>query len=136
MQDRPEKEVLLDALANFLIQQVRPAVSDPGLNFRVLIAANIAMQVAAEIRGEETQDAAELTRLRELLADVPVSGELSTRSGQLAATKALNQALAERLKAGTIDFAKATEHLKQTLIEKLGVNNPRFDTALEIENPK
>jgi hypothetical protein len=133
MQDRPEKEVLLDALANFLIQQVRPAVSDPGLNFRVLIAANIAVQVAAEIRGEEAQDAAELRRLRELLADVPVSGDLATRSGQQAATKVLNHALAERLKLGTVDFAKATEHLKQTLIEKLAVNNPRFDTALEIE---
>ena len=133
MQDRPEKEVLLDALANFLIQQVRPAVSDPGLNFRVLIAANIAMQVAAEIRGEESQDAAELTRLRELLSDVPVSSDLTTRSGQQVATKALNQALAERLKTGSVDFAKATAHLKQTLIKKLAVNNPRFDTALDIE---
>ena len=136
MQDRPEKEVLLDALANFLIQQVRPAVSDPGLNFRVLIAANIAMQVAAEIRGEETQDAAELTRLRELLADVPIAGDLTTRSAQLAATKQLNRELSERLKRGTVDFAKATAHLKQTLIEKLAVGNPRFDTSLEIENPR
>jgi hypothetical protein len=133
MQDRPEKEVLLDAIANFLINQVRPAISDPGLNFRVLIAANLAVIAAAEIRGEETQDPAELNRLRALLADVPPVGDLTTRTGRYEATRALNHALAEQLKAGKVGYAQATAHLKQTLIEKLAVNNPRFETALEIE---
>ena len=58
MQDRPSKEALLDAVATFLLEKVRPAIADPGLGFRVLIAANLASVAASEIRSEGTQDAA------------------------------------------------------------------------------
>jgi hypothetical protein len=135
MQDRPSKEVLLDALSTFLVQQVRPTISDPALSFRVLIAANLAMVVASEIRSEEGQNAAELERLRELLPDVVVACD-ATLEGSRRAIATLNAALVERLRSGTFDapaFARATAHVKQTLLEKLAVNNPRFETALDIE---
>jgi hypothetical protein len=135
MQDRPAKEVLLDALSGFLLQQVRPAISDAGLNFRVLIAANLAMVVANEIRGEEAQNTAELSRLRDLLPDVRAETTESPEAMRRAIEQ-LNKALAERLRKGDFDPAalgRATAHVKQTLLEKLAVNNPRFDTALEIE---
>lgn len=135
MQDRPSKEVLLDALAGFLLQQVRPAISDPGLSFRVLIAANLATVVAGEIRSEETQDTAELARLRALLPQVEVQPG-TTREELHACIRTLNAALAKQLRSGAFNaaqLAQATSHVKQTLLEKLAVNNPRFETGLDIE---
>ena len=114
---------------------VVPAITDPGLSFRLLIAANLAGVVANEIRSEETQDGAELSRLRALLPDVPVTLD-GTREGIRSAIRALNRALATRLQENGFDgpaLAQATAHVKQTLLEKLAVNNPRFETALEIE---
>ena len=135
MQDRPSKEVLLDALSNFLIQQVRPAISDPGLNFRTLIAANLAMVVANEIRTEEQQNATELARLRALMPELPAA-PTETQEQLRAAILNLNRALARKLRDGSFDashFGRALDHTKQALIEKLAVNNPRFDTAADIE---
>src|SRR4051812_30641733 len=93
MQDRPAKEVLLDAIASFLLTQVKPAISDPALGFRVLIAANLATVVASEIRSGDEQNAAERERLRALLPEV--QGEVP----------ALNAALASRLREGRGDPA-------------------------------
>lgn len=135
MQDRPSKEVLLDALSGFLMQQARPAIADPGLSFRTLIAANLAMVVANEIRSEETQNAAELARLRALLPDVPSQLD-GTRENLRATIHALNVALSRKLRDGGFDvagFGRAQAHVKQTLLEKLAVNNPRFETELDIE---
>ena len=101
----------------------------------MLIAANLAMVVASEIRSEEGQNAAELGRLRDLLPDVVVPSD-QTMEGSRKAIATLNAALAERLRSGAFDapaFARATAHVKQTLMEKLAVNNPRFETSLDIE---
>jgi hypothetical protein len=135
MQDRPSKEALLDALAGFLLQQVRPSIADPGLSFRVLIAANLATVVAAEIRSEEAQDEAELARLQALLPEVRATRG-STRDELHAAIRTLNTALCRQLRSDRIDqeqFARSAAHVKQTLLEKLAVNNPRFETASDIE---
>ena len=48
MQDRPDKQTLLDAIAAFLVTEVRPKIDDPGVSFRVLVAAHVCSQVAAE----------------------------------------------------------------------------------------
>ena len=42
MQNRPSKTDLLEAVARFLERDVKPAIKDPSLSFRVLIAANLA----------------------------------------------------------------------------------------------
>ena len=49
---------------------------------------------------------------------------------------ALNAELARRFRTSAFDaavLARATAHVKQTLLEKLNVNNPRFETAMDIE---
>jgi len=132
MQDGPAKEMLLDAVAAFLLQQVKPAVADPALAFRVLIAANLATVAAAEIRAERGQNAAELARLQALLPEAA----LLESAGADAAIGELNAELARRFRAGAFDapgLARATDHIKKTLAEKLAVNNPRFDLSMEIE---
>ena len=123
MQDPPEKEMLLNAVARFLAEEVRPAVSDPRLSFRVLIAAHLAMTVANECRSGADEEAEELARLRAIYP----TGAASLRE--------LNARLATDVRAGAIgtDDARVREHVKKTLLAKLAINSPRFDTSPEIE---
>ena len=70
MQNRPDKTDLLEAVARFLERDVKPAIKDPSLAFRVLIAANLAAVVAGELRVEDAATGAELDRLRALLPEL------------------------------------------------------------------
>ena len=123
MQDPPDKEVLLFAIARFLEEEVRPVVKDPRLNFRVLIATHLAATVANECRTGAHDETEALARLRALYGvDAPYR-ELEAR-------------LAKDIREGTFDGAKrelVEEHVKKTLLAKLAVNSPRFDTQQEIE---
>lgn len=128
MQDRPDKAALLDAVAEFLMHDVKPYITDPALGFRVLIAANLASVAAREERLEAAHDGAQLDRLRWLLPDVDVR-ELTSEAALLQ----LNVSLADRVRNGGIPenrHADLWSHVTETLREKLAVINPRFDTSL------
>jgi Domain of unknown function (DUF6285) len=132
MQDPPDKETLLDAVALFLVGELKGAVADPKLGFRVLIAAHLTASVAAELRADEAQDAAELARLRALLPDAPGEPAANCRSE----IRRLNGELAARLRDGRLEGGRwqaALEHLQQTLAEKLRVVSPRFDLRPDVE---
>jgi AcrR family transcriptional regulator len=135
MQERPSKQALLLAIARFLIEDARPALADPRLNFRALIAANLAGIVNAELATEDAHVSAELARLREVLpAYVPAPAPLpDLRRAQLVTA---NADVAAWLRKGDLseeDFAKAARALRETLKDKLSVDNPRFDTSLDVE---
>jgi hypothetical protein len=123
MQDPPEKEMLLGAIARFLAEDIRPAVADPRLNFRLLVAAHLALTVANECRAGASEDGAELARLR---AFYPGSAESLAE---------LNARLAKDVREGAVpaDDARLRDHVKKSLLAKLAINSPRFDTAPEIE---
>lgn len=137
MQTRPDHPTLLDALAQFLLADVSPALeADKALQFRVLIAANLASVVANEQRTEPTRFAAEVARLRRLLpaeaAALPL--EAPDRATRLGALEALNRALAKALRQGTLDEAQRAEALLallETAKDTLEITNPRFDTTFE-----
>lgn len=124
MQNRPDRPTLLDAVASFLLSDVSPKLEgDKALQFRVLIAANLAGVVAGELRTHEARLAAEVTRLKALLhrPDAPVDE---------ASLEALNRELVQRIRGGAASgeaFAKALEHLLATARETLAVTNPRFE---------
>lgn len=123
MLERPDKAALLEALAKFLLTDLHPTVQDKKLAFRVLIAANVAGTLAAQVRTEAERDAAERSRLQAL----GLKGETVHQ---------LNQALVELLRAGSVPeemLGRVQAHVKQTLVETLSVVNPAFDTAMEIE---
>ncbi len=124
MQDPPEKEALLVAIARFLEEDVRPLVTDARVNFRILIAMHLAMTVANECRAGGADEAAALARLRALYPDAGA-----------APYRALEARLAFDLRAGAIEGRAdaAHAHVKATLLAKLAVNSPRFDTRAEIE---
>lgn len=124
MLERPDEPALLEALAKFLLADLQPAVQDKKLAFRVLIAANIASTLAAQLRTAGERHAAELGRLRALLGD----GAHDLRG--------LNLALAAKLKGGGLppeELRRIRAHVKQTLEETLSVVNPSFDTSPDIE---
>ncbi|HZS37147.1 MAG TPA: DUF6285 domain-containing protein [Polyangia bacterium] len=134
MIDPPDKATLLDAVALFLVGELKGAVADPKLGFRVLIAAHLTASVAAELRGDDAQDAAELERLRALLPDVATQqNDPAERRAELAR---LNGELAKRLRGGALDgdaWRAAFDHLQATLAEKLRVVSPRFELKPDIE---
>jgi hypothetical protein len=121
MQEKPDKLELLQSLAEFLMAEIKPQITDARLSFRVLIAANLATVVANELRGEARHEEAERARLKSLLHDV-TGDDL----------RALNVELAARLRDGRIGL-EALPHLRDTLRDQLSVNNPFFDTRPEIE---
>lgn len=115
MQDRPDHPTLLDAIASFLMGDVAPKLeADKALQFRVLIAANLATVVANEARTGDARAAAETERLVKLLGH---DGPLPE----------LNRELAAKLRAGQLVDAATLEHLLQTAKDTLAVTNPRFE---------
>ena len=69
MQNLPDRDVLLQAVAGFLIKDVVPGLSDRGLAFRVRIAAHLVATLSRELQTEEADDAAQLARLSAALGD-------------------------------------------------------------------
>ncbi len=133
MQTRPDPSALLDAIARFLEREVKPVTSG-ALGFRVLIAANLASMVAAELRFEDAAASTEIERLRALLPDVD-AGDTSSGQGRRAALDTLNRALSARLRERRFqgeDLVRVTEHITQTLRGELLTASPRFDTSLDI----
>jgi hypothetical protein len=146
MQDRPDKLALLGAIARFLERDVRPALKDPGLGFRALIAAHLATTLAAEIQAEDDLEASELARLCALLPDLagpdeqpegPANAEsrplwTETRAGRRRERLRLRRELARRIRDRVLDEeqkARAFAHVMQTLREDLRVYHRKFDTS-------
>ena len=128
MQNRPDHSTLLDAIASFLMADVVPKLeADKALQFRVLIAANLATVVAGEIRTGPDRMASETARLRSLLGPLtptlsPEGGEGEQMKRQLAAALRNNQLTPDQLE-------KTLDHLLATARETLEVTNPRFELS-------
>ena len=137
MQERPDSSALLEAVASFLISELLPSVTDKRLAFRVMIAANLASVVSAELRTDDARFSAEVERLRALLPDARAEKDphkFSSRAERNAALEALNRELVDKLRSGegsANEKAARFAHVKQTALETLSVANPRFDTADE-----
>lgn len=128
MQIRPDAATLLDAVATFLMSEVAPKLEgDKALQFRLIIAANLATVVASESRTEDERFADESKRLSRLFPD---TAELSSarRQERLAALSTLEAALCARLRAEGPSEA-IFEHLFETAKSTLKTTNPRFELS-------
>lgn len=144
MRDRPSKADLLRAVASFLDSEIRGALAadpraiprDPSaLAFRVLIASHLTSLVAAETEAERGLDARELTGLLRLLPAVPVSEGQDAASDPRQVHRALNAALAERIRARALSAEERAEvmaHVMSTLRDELRVTNPKFSQRMDI----
>ena len=114
--DRPDAAELVEAVREFLIDKVTPAVEGQ-LAFHVRVAANALRIVERTIVEGEGMDAAEQARLADLLGE---DGDLGD----------LNRVLAERILAGDLDDQRAAllDHLRRTVHDKVRLANPRYLT--------
>ena len=114
MQDEPTPEELIKAVADFLRNDIAPAISGHNA-FKLRVALNALDLVTRQLRLEEAGDAAELGRLSQLLG----------KQGSLAE---LNRALADQIAKGEVDLRTPglADHLWQTTLAKLAVDQPNY----------
>jgi hypothetical protein len=114
MQDEPTPSELIKAVADFLRTEVTPQVAGQSA-FKLRVAVNALDLVTRQLALESASDAAEAARLSQL---VGIEGSLLE----------LNRALAERVASGETDLNTpgVAEHLWQTTLDKLAVDQPNY----------
>lgn len=114
MQDEPTPVELLESVAQFLRETVMAETSGR-TNFLTRVAANALDVVRRQLELAPAADAGEKVRLKKLVGD----------DGDLAA---LNAALCERIEQHQIDLNTPglADHLWQTTLAKLGVDQPQY----------
>ena len=114
MQDEPTPIELTKAVADFLRNDIMPAISGHNA-FKLRVAINMLDLVARQLMLVEGSDAAEAASLKQLLG---IDGVLID----------LNRALAEKIAKGEVDLATPglSEHLWRTTMAKLAVDQPNY----------
>jgi len=114
MQDEPTPEELIKAVADFLRDDIAPAISGHEA-FKLRVSINALDLVARQLSLAQAGDAAETARLGQLLGKHGSLGEL-------------NRLLAGRIAKGEVDLQTPglTEHVWQTTMDKLAVDQPNY----------
>jgi hypothetical protein len=114
MQDQPTPTELIKAVADFLRNDIAPAVSGHHA-FKLRVSINALDLVTRQLALEQGSDAKEAAQLSQLLA---MQGSLAE----------LNRALADRIAKGEVDLQTPdlAEHLWQTTMAKLAVDQPNY----------
>jgi hypothetical protein len=114
MQDEPTPIELTKAVAEFLRNDITPAISGHNA-FKLRVAINALDLVARQLTLAGGSDAAEAASLKGLLG---IDGDLA----------GLNRALAQKIAKGEVDLNTPglTEHLWQTTMAKLAVDQPNY----------
>jgi hypothetical protein len=114
MQDEPTPTELVKAVADFLRNELTPAIGGHSA-FKLRVAINALDLVTRQLTLEDSSDAAETARLTQLLGAQGSLGEL-------------NRALADRIAKGEADLLTPglAEHLWQTTMDKLAVDQPNY----------
>src|SRR3954447_3004186 len=114
MQDEPKPEELIEAVADFLRNDIAPQISGHQA-FKLRVSINALELVARQLKLEQGSDVAEAARLSQLLGMQGSLGEL-------------NKLLADRIANGELDLQTPglARHLWQTTMEKLAVDQPSY----------
>ncbi|MEA2888175.1 MAG: hypothetical protein QOD11_2535 [Bradyrhizobium sp.] len=114
MQDEPTPSELIKAVADFLRNELTPAIGGHNA-FKLRVAINALDLVTRQLALQNSSDAAEAERLSRLLG----------RQGSL---EQLNRVLAGKIAAGEADLQtpRLAEHLWQTTMDKLAVDQPNY----------
>ena len=114
MQDEPTPTELIKAVADFLRNEIAPAIKGHN-SFKLRVGINALDLVTRQLALAEVGDATEAARLKALL---DTDGTLME----------LNRALSEKIASGEVDLATLglPEHLWQTTMDKLAVDQPNY----------
>jgi len=124
MQDRPTVDELLEAIGNYLVNDVMPNTTGR-VSFHARVANNAVQIIRRELAGEEEHLAAEWNGLDGLLG---AEARPTSLRELRAAVMDRNAALVDRIRAGDADSgpfrAAVIAHLKRSTRDKLSVTNP------------
>ncbi|MGP6156063.1 MAG: DUF6285 domain-containing protein [Vulcanimicrobiaceae bacterium] len=127
LHDRPTLRELLEAVRDYISDEVAAAAADRRARFRALIAANVVQIALRELDAGPADDAAEHARF----------AALGLREGTLGARR---RTLAQRIRAGDYDDGPARDEVfvyaRDSVRRKLAVANPRFVTRVEERPPR
>jgi uncharacterized protein DUF6285 len=114
MQDEPTPTELINAVADFLRNDIAPMISGHNA-FNLRVSINALDLVARQLTLQQDSDAAEAARLSLLLG---MQGSLTE----------LNRTLADRIANGELDLQTPglSDHLWQTTMDKLAVDQPNY----------
>ena len=114
MQDEPTPTELIKAVADFLRTEIAPVIQGHNA-FKLRVGINALDLVTRQLALEGPSDAAEAARLNALL-------------GMDGSVMELNRALAEKIAKGEVDLDTPglKEHLWQTTMDKLAVDQPNY----------
>jgi Domain of unknown function (DUF6285) len=115
MQDEPTPEELIKAVADFLRTDIAPEITGHNA-FKLRVSINALDLVTRQLTLEQNSDAAEVSRLSQLLG--MQEGSLSE----------LNRTLADRIAKGEVGLQTPglADHLWQTTMDKLAVDQPNY----------
>jgi hypothetical protein len=125
MQDEPTPSELLNAVAEFLRNDIAPKISGAAA-FKLRVATNAIDLVVRQLELSEPRAGDELTRLVKLLRE---NGSLVD----------LNRKLADSIATGAVDLRMPglADHLWQTTMDKLAVDQPNYASyRRELEREK
>jgi len=116
VQDEPTPTELIKAVADFLRTEITPAIKGHNA-FKLRVGINALDLVTRQLALEGPSDVAEATRLKALLG---IDGSVIE----------LNRALAEKIAKGQFDLNTPglKEHLWQTTMDKLAVDQPNYSS--------
>ena len=122
MQDEPSSAELLAAAITFLRERALPALDGP-LQFEARVTANALDIVQRQMRLGPAMEYAEAARLRSLLS---MQGDLET----------MNREMCHRIANGSVSLETngLREHLRQTALDKLAIDQPGYATRADILN--
>lgn len=123
MQDEPTPTELIKAVADFLRNEITPAIKGHNA-FKLRVGINALDLVTRQLTLAENGDAAEQVRLKQLLG---ADGSLLE----------LNRVLSDKIAKGEVDLQTPglSEHLWQTTMDKLAVDQPNYGSyKRELEN--
>jgi hypothetical protein len=114
MQDEPTPTELINAVADFLRNDIAPMISGHNA-FKLRVSINALDLVTRQLALESGSDAAEAARLTQLLG---MQGSLAE----------LNRTLADLIAKGELDLQTPglADHLWQTTMDKLAVDQPNY----------
>lgn len=132
MQDRPSAIELIRGIYNFLEKDLIPVLQEP-LRFHTRVAANLLKIIEREQELEMRNLFNETERLSKLLSKLPPSA--NSPEGLKREILKLNEELCARIRNGDADHdprrREVKDHIRQTLIEKLEIANPRIITKAQ-----
>jgi hypothetical protein len=129
MQDRPSANILLEAIQDFLIKEILPAVKEnDALSYKTLVSWNMLSVVSREFKNGEITLDKEISRLQEHLGEKGYNTDGVSYYSKMEIASKLNSIFANEIREKKIsnDNKEVWNLVKLALREKLEITNPKF----------